>query len=167
MGSTSTGIRPGDADKRGKTAPPGITPYGGWRQAVNHYQDIDDGLEEFEENKDRQEAEERLRQRPALFDRMVSGDPFCATVIQELMLIGPRTGRDDHPFSFESGYANVVGVHRQRAKVLAFRWSENGKTLEISMTDHDRTPILNRMAQEAVDDGYYDTFLPIEDGSDV
>lgn len=118
---------------------------------MNHSQDIDDGLEEFEDHKEQQNAEERFRKRPELFDRMVSGDPFCASKINELLLNGPRIGQDDHPFSFESGYASVSGIHHGIAKVLAIRWSEHGKSLEISVRDHSRQVSLARLMPEAVD----------------
>lgn len=97
---------------------------------MNHQQDIDDGLDEFTEDRERQEAERGFKRQPGPFARDIKGLPFAPEKVDELILIGDRTEEHGSPFDFESGYAVVRGRWMGSAVTLVLRWEQNGREVQ-------------------------------------
>lgn len=74
---------------------------------MNPYKDIDDGLDEFEDARAREQAETYFKTKPSYFSQ--ADERFYGSSVDELHITGPRTSGMDSPFAFESGYARITG----------------------------------------------------------
>ena len=95
---------------------------------MNHHQDIDDGLTEFEEQQDRDQAEERFRKQPKLFTKPFTNLPFEDGSLVQIALTGRRISDADTPLAFESGYMLLRGTVFGFSQNLLIRWDQGRGT---------------------------------------
>lgn len=104
---------------------------------VNHFADIDEGVEVFDDQKERERAENKFRRFPSTARVSIDGDAFTPTDIHQVILLGsPRSGHAQPGglFDFEDGYLEATGYFegsgsplRQR---ITIRWSDYGRNVQ-------------------------------------
>lgn len=93
----------------------------------NHDEDIDDGMEAYELDKERRQFEEIFKKKPDLFDNVkLQEGTFKGTRYLEFVLLGTRKNFEDKPFDFEQGSVIVVGKRGDEEYILKFRWEDFG-----------------------------------------
>ena len=100
---------------------------------MNHNADIEDGLEEFNAEKERLAAEQEYLASPEVFDQLNETN-FHGAKMLNVVLVGRRTKDTGHPFDFENGTVSIQGDADGVPQVLNLRWSDNGATVDRSYT---------------------------------
>lgn len=100
---------------------------------MNHNEDIEDGLEEFQAERERAIAEKEYLKKPTLFDTDTEVPAFMGIKAKSVILIGRRIKDDGHPFDFESGFISVDGIAGEVPHTLDVRWFDNGQVVEQSL----------------------------------
>ena len=93
----------------------------------NHDEDIDDGMEAYELDKERRHFEELFKKNPSLFDgTKIQEGSFKGSRYVEFALLGTRKNFEDKPFDFEQGSVIIVGKRGDEEYVLKLRWEDFG-----------------------------------------
>lgn len=108
---------------------------------MNHYADIDEGREVFQDETERIAAEAHFRNNPREAHITMDGVTVIPVSINTIMLTGSlRTDHriaKPHPFDFEEGYMELTGIrngdHGAQYAIAVVRWSNYGKKLSGSI----------------------------------
>jgi hypothetical protein len=106
---------------------------------INHYADIDEGFEVFDDDLERRSAEARFLKQRNPIEIPIPGGSFEVKKLTAIHLTGSaRPGRYQisHPFDFEEGYLEAQGIAREvqtpgplktRTLSAILRWSNYGR----------------------------------------
>lgn len=106
---------------------------------MNHFADIVDGVEAFDDEKERQAAEVKFRENPAYAVVMLDNVLFEPSTVKTVHLLGSlrhdRRTTVPQPFDFEEGYLEATGlfVDGRTGKIpvdVAVRWSDFGQNVQ-------------------------------------
>jgi len=101
---------------------------------VNHNEDIDDGIAEFQAERERAEAEKVYRRFANLFDSEINGKRFTGKKVGSIVLAGRRTGHRGHPYDFENGTITLDGQHGGTPATLTVRWANDLGIVDTSLS---------------------------------
>lgn len=112
---------------------------------MNHYADIDEGFEVFDDERERKDAESFFAANPHLTSFVTERGLFTTREVTLIHLIGslrPGCSKPSHPFDFEEGCLEAKGLPTwvivpDNPWETTLRWTDFGKTFTFSSPVND------------------------------